>query len=110
MSTNETTAPKTWRGFEPNSSPGSIAFMPSSKRSAWLDGLSPEQLHLATESRFGLLEHQIIPEVDWRTWVLLGGRGSGKTHAGANWINEMAVAHCLSAILVLTVAARRLTA
>ena len=64
--------------------------MPSSKRSAWLDGLSCEQLHQATESRFGLLDHQIIPEVDWRTWVLLGGRGSGKTHAGANWINEMA--------------------
>nr|WP_278449976.1 terminase family protein [Brevundimonas diminuta] len=27
---------------------------------------------------------------DWRTWVLLGGRGSGKTFAGGFWMNELA--------------------
>ena len=26
------------------------------------------------------------PPGDWRTWVLLGGRGAGKTRAGAEWI------------------------
>ncbi|WP_312821399.1 terminase large subunit domain-containing protein [Brevundimonas sp.] len=29
-------------------------------------------------------------ETGWRTWVLLGGRGSGKTFAGGFWINELA--------------------
>ena len=32
----------------------------------------------------------MIPQVDWRTWLLLGGRGSGKTFAGAHWITHMA--------------------
>lgn len=31
------------------------------------------------------------PELsDWRTWILLGGRGSGKTRAGAEWIKAVA--------------------
>lgn len=31
-------------------------------------------------------EHQLPPEGDWRTWVVLGGRGAGKTRAGAEWV------------------------
>jgi len=35
--------------------------------------------------------HQIPPtDEDLRTWLLLGGRGSGKTFAGAVWIDVMA--------------------
>jgi phage terminase large subunit-like protein len=30
------------------------------------------------------------PEGDWRTWVLMAGRGFGKTLAGAQWVAEMA--------------------
>src|SRR5690606_4358014 len=30
------------------------------------------------------------PDEGWRTWVLLGGRGSGKTFAGGFWINALA--------------------
>ncbi len=26
------------------------------------------------------------PEGDWRTWVIMGGRGAGKTRAGAEWV------------------------
>ncbi|MFK5980887.1 MAG: terminase family protein, partial [Rhizobiaceae bacterium] len=30
------------------------------------------------------------PELgDWRTWLLLGGRGSGKTRTGAEWIKAI---------------------
>ncbi|MEM7243282.1 MAG: terminase family protein [Pseudomonadota bacterium] len=32
------------------------------------------------------LPHQLPPEGDWTTWVILGGRGAGKTRAGAEWI------------------------
>ena len=39
-----------------------------------------------------LNDEQIAPrDVDWRTWVLLGGRGSGKTFAGARWLAQMAL-------------------
>jgi phage terminase large subunit-like protein len=27
---------------------------------------------------------------DWRTWVFLGGRGAGKTRAGAEWVHDLA--------------------
>jgi phage terminase large subunit-like protein len=36
--------------------------------------------------------HQIEPEIDtaWRTWLMLGGRGAGKTRAGAEWVRAIA--------------------
>ncbi|WP_375256030.1 DNA-packaging protein [Yoonia sp.] len=35
------------------------------------------------------MPHQRPPEGDWRTWVILGGRGAGKTRAGAEWVRAM---------------------
>jgi phage terminase large subunit-like protein len=36
-------------------------------------------------------DHQIPPEnLPWTTWLLLGGRGAGKTRAGAEWIRRRA--------------------
>jgi len=32
------------------------------------------------------LDHQVPPEGDWHAWVVLGGRGAGKTRAGAEWV------------------------
>ncbi|WP_097802791.1 DNA-packaging protein [Pelagimonas varians] len=33
--------------------------------------------------------HQLPPEGDWRAWVILGGRGAGKTRAGSEWVRSM---------------------
>lgn len=33
-------------------------------------------------------EGQRPPHDDWRTWVIMGGRGFGKTRAGAEWVVE----------------------
>ena len=33
---------------------------------------------------------QLPPQGDWRQWLIIGGRGSGKTRAGAEWVNAMA--------------------
>ncbi|MEZ5750698.1 MAG: terminase family protein [Paracoccaceae bacterium] len=30
--------------------------------------------------------HQLPPEGEWRSWVCMGGRGAGKTRAGAEWV------------------------
>lgn len=38
---------------------------------------------------FWALDHQLAPEGDWRTWVILGGRGAGKTRAGSEWVRSM---------------------
>lgn len=35
---------------------------------------------------FWAMPHQLPPEGDWRTWMILGGRGAGKTRAGAEWV------------------------
>ena len=35
---------------------------------------------------FWALEHQLPPEGDWRNWLIMGGRGAGKTRAGAEWV------------------------
>lgn len=34
---------------------------------------------------------QLPPPGDWRQWLLIGGRGSGKTRAGAEWTRAMAL-------------------
>ncbi|WP_174274342.1 terminase large subunit domain-containing protein, partial [Sphingomonas bacterium] len=33
---------------------------------------------------------QAPPEGDWRTWLIMAGRGYGKTRAGAEWVRERA--------------------
>src|SRR5205085_9419922 len=33
---------------------------------------------------------QLPPHDDWHVWVMLAGRGFGKTRAGAEWISEKA--------------------
>ncbi|MEZ5957914.1 MAG: terminase family protein [Hyphomonadaceae bacterium] len=33
---------------------------------------------------------QYAPAGDWRCWVFMGGRGAGKTRAGAEWVHELA--------------------
>jgi len=35
---------------------------------------------------FWALPHQLPPGGDWRAWVIMGGRGAGKTRAGAEWV------------------------
>lgn len=34
------------------------------------------------------LPHQCAPAGEWRAWVILGGRGAGKTRAGAEWVRS----------------------
>src|SRR5262249_26219022 len=38
--------------------------------------------------RFWARPEQLAPEGDWRIWLFLGGRGAGKTRAGAEWITR----------------------
>lgn len=42
--------------------------------------------------------------VAWTAWLMLGGRGAGKTRAGAEWVRSIATAHALdgSKLLVTT--------
>lgn len=44
--------------------------------------------------------HQIPPDGPWSVWLLLGGRGAGKTFAGARWLAEEALSQAPGAWLV----------
>ncbi len=57
---------------------------------AFLDDLSPGALMaLPYMFEFWALPHQLPPKADgWRTWVIMGGRGAGKTRAGAEWVRS----------------------
>ncbi|VWX53172.1 hypothetical protein NOVOSPHI9U_420415 [Novosphingobium sp. 9U] len=33
---------------------------------------------------------QLAPQGDWRTWLIMAGRGFGKTRAGAEWVRAVA--------------------
>jgi phage terminase large subunit-like protein len=37
---------------------------------------------------FWALSHQLPPEGAWKSWVILGGRGAGKTRAGSEWVRS----------------------
>jgi phage terminase large subunit-like protein len=46
--------------------------------------------------------HQKPPAGDWTTWLVLGGRGAGKTRTGAEWVRKIAQgARALSPIALI---------
>lgn len=47
-------------------------------------------LRLSRDWAFAGRPEQQPPSGDWRTWLLMGGRGSGKTRAGAEWVQALA--------------------
>lgn len=60
---------------------------------AMVKGLSPrERDEWPYEWRWSARDAQLPPESDWRIWLILAGRGFGKTRAGAEWVREVAEA------------------
>ena len=56
-----------------------------------LDALSDEEIKsLAFDWPLWARAKQLPPPGDWVTWLLMGGRGSGKTRAGAEWVRGLA--------------------
>ncbi|WP_439477329.1 DNA-packaging protein [Brevundimonas sp.] len=56
-----------------------------------LEALSPpERRLLAADWRFTAHKGQTPAHDDWTTWLVLGGRGGGKTRAGAEWVADRA--------------------
>ena len=84
-----------------------VASWPEARRATWLAKLSREEAGALRWSwAFWGRPEQHAPKGDWRTWLLLAGRGFGKTRAGAEWVNEQALAQagCRIALLGRTAA------
>jgi phage terminase large subunit-like protein len=65
-----------------------LSGLPRHEIDALLDQLSPNALMSLPWlfEHWAIAGHQLPPEGDWTTWVILGGRGAGKTRAGAEWV------------------------
>ncbi|MBB4065736.1 hypothetical protein GGR23_002943 [Gellertiella hungarica] len=50
---------------------------------------APALLRLSRDFRLIGRASQQPPAGDWRLWLLMGGRGSGKTRAGAEWVQVL---------------------
>lgn len=60
---------------------------------AWLAGLKAEEAaKLLTDWAFWRRPDQCAPNGDWHVWLLLAGRGFGKTRTGAEWVRGFAEA------------------
>ncbi len=55
-----------------------------------LASLTPNEVAaLEYDWPFWARPNQLPPEGDWRTWLLLAGRGFGKTRTGAEWVRSI---------------------
>src|SRR3954447_1181051 len=91
-----TTDPKTSTNFDENSA-ASWRDLSENRRNYILTYLTGRELH-EIDSRWKLFahEHQLPPDLapdgnPWSTWLLIGGRGAGKTRAGAEWVRAQAL-------------------
>ena len=67
----------------------SLASLPEKDRQATLDGLSNSEIAaLEYDWRFWARPNQLPPLGSWTYWLLLAGRGFGKTRCGAEWVRE----------------------
>lgn len=69
-----------------------IASGPVAEKEAFLKSLEEVPgalLALPYLFEFWAHPHQLPPKGNWRAWVVLGGRGAGKTRAGAKWVRTM---------------------
>lgn len=67
----------------------SVSAMPPAERLAFVRGLSKiEALDLLYTWRIWARPEQVAPEGDWDHWLILAGRGFGKTRSGAEWVHE----------------------
>ena len=63
----------------------------AAEEAGWAEQLSEEAAaELYFNWRVWARDKQLPPPGDWITWLLMGGRGSGKSRAGAEWVRGLA--------------------
>lgn len=64
-----------------------LASLSAEDRERVLSGLTKEELvALEYDWEFWARDKQLSPKSDWATWLILAGRGWGKTRTGAEWV------------------------
>ena len=70
-----------------------LGHLPKSQRAACLDTIMRdlhrrESMELKYAWSLHARDSQMPPEGDWDTWLILAGRGFGKTRTGAEWVRD----------------------
>lgn len=64
---------------------------PPARRQALVAGLAAADVRSLADDWDGrALPAQVAPAGDWRTWLIMAGRGFGKTRTGAEWVLKQA--------------------
>jgi len=84
--------PSGWRNFTPKSAADWQLLEWPENLSSWLENARLQRIERCWAARKPRAAHQNPPDDPWTTWLFLGGRGAGKTFAGAAWIKEAAEA------------------
>ena len=67
----------------------SLAQLSETERTSLISRLTPKQLiDLNWDWRFWARPEQLAPVGDWRIWLILAGRGFGKTRTGAEYVRD----------------------
>ena len=83
-----------------------LASLPPERRRVFLESLSEaEAAALNHDWSFWARDTQLPPAGDWRFWLVLAGRGFGKSRTGAEWIRARALARRRRIALVAPTAA-----
>ncbi len=73
----------------------SLACQPPATQRAILASLTEAQAEeLLWDWQAWARPSQLPPPGDWKTWIILAGRGAGKTRSGAEWVRGKAKAGC----------------
>lgn len=96
-----TKPPPTWQSYLKHS-----IDLPSVSSTVWPSADVPS-LTTTKAGAIALLPHQRPPSEAWRYWLLMAGRGAGKTLAGACWLLDQAKPGARLAILAPTFADAR---
>lgn len=87
-----------------------FAALPEEEQEAYLASLTPAaKAAMKYDWQFWGRPNQLEPEGDWTTWLILAGRGFGKSRCGAEWVRQKAFDYpgCRIALVAETAADAR---
>ena len=64
--------------------------MPYEQMVAYIKSWNRHKMEESRSWRFWRRNDQFEPQGDWRTWLVMAGRGYGKTRMGAEWVSALA--------------------
>lgn len=67
-----------------------LASLPMAQRRVFLERLTPDQMRkLKRDWQFWARDNQLLPGGEWDTWLIMAGRGWGKTRSGSEAVLDL---------------------